>query len=324
MKRYSDRQEDRSQSQQEQQDKNYNKKGFTGQTGGEWGEDIHDTPYNTTGGYINTNTNYDQGNYDYSESRPYGFARGDQYGEDRVNNSRNYEPDRRQQSSYPSDAFSGQDFGDQDADQTQGQSFGNRRNAAYDEARFRSGGKEYRGNSRRGQTDYGRADYGAGAENSRTHQPGFDHGAQHQNRRGYYSAHQGGFPNQPNETSFGQENYNPNSQRGKGPKNYQRNDQRILEDINDRLTDDRHIDASDIEVSVQHGEVILSGQADSRQAKRHAADLAEAVSGVRHLENRIRVRDQHAAPGSNAAAPGDAAVAGSQNKKASGRSGKKG
>jgi len=80
-----------------------------------------------------------------------------------------------------------------------------------------------------------------------------------------------------------------NSHRGKGPRNYNRSDDRIKEDINDRLSDDPMIDASDIEVTVNSGEVTLTGTVDGRNEKRRAEDLAEAISGVRHVENRLRV-----------------------------------
>jgi osmotically-inducible protein OsmY len=77
--------------------------------------------------------------------------------------------------------------------------------------------------------------------------------------------------------------------RGKGPKGYRRSDDRIQEDINDRLSDDVFIDASDIEVSVNQGEVTLTGTVNERSDKRRAEDIAEEVSGVRNVENRIRV-----------------------------------
>lgn len=77
--------------------------------------------------------------------------------------------------------------------------------------------------------------------------------------------------------------------RGKGPKNYSRSDERIKEDINDRLSDDPFIDASDIDVTVSSGEVTLTGTVDHRSTKRRAEDLAEAVSGVKNVENRLRV-----------------------------------
>lgn len=77
--------------------------------------------------------------------------------------------------------------------------------------------------------------------------------------------------------------------RGRGPKNYRRPDARIEEDVNDMLTDDRHVDASEIEVAVKDGEVTLSGTVPSRSEKRRAEDCAESVSGVRHVQNNLRV-----------------------------------
>ena len=78
--------------------------------------------------------------------------------------------------------------------------------------------------------------------------------------------------------------------RGKGPKGYTRSDERIKEDVNDRLSDDSSLDASDIEVSVQNCEVTLSGTVNTRWEKRRAEDCAESVSGVKNVENRIKVK----------------------------------
>ncbi|MCW2244201.1 BON domain-containing protein [Azospirillum canadense] len=78
--------------------------------------------------------------------------------------------------------------------------------------------------------------------------------------------------------------------RGRGPKGYTRSDERIREDINDRLTDDPYLDASDIEVTVSGSEVTLSGSVEDRRAKHRAEDLAESVSGARHVQNNLRVR----------------------------------
>jgi len=78
--------------------------------------------------------------------------------------------------------------------------------------------------------------------------------------------------------------------RGRGPKGYRRSDERILEDVNDRLTDDPHIDASEIDVSVSNREVTLNGTVNSRFEKRHAEDLAESVSGVSHVQNNLRIQ----------------------------------
>jgi hypothetical protein len=77
--------------------------------------------------------------------------------------------------------------------------------------------------------------------------------------------------------------------RGLGPKNYQRSDARISDDVHDRLTEDPWLDASDIVVAVNGGEVTLSGRVDCRDAKHHAEWLVEDLSGVRHVQNNLRV-----------------------------------
>jgi osmotically-inducible protein OsmY len=76
---------------------------------------------------------------------------------------------------------------------------------------------------------------------------------------------------------------------GRGPKGYQRSDQRLREEVSDRLMADDLVDASDIEVQVKNGEVTLTGSVGDRQAKRRAEDLAEQVMGVRDVMNQIRV-----------------------------------
>lgn len=77
--------------------------------------------------------------------------------------------------------------------------------------------------------------------------------------------------------------------RGRGPKNYTRSDDRIREDVSERLSDDSWLDASEIEVRVANCEVILTGAVQSRDDKRRAEDLAEQVSGVKHVQNNLRV-----------------------------------
>jgi len=76
---------------------------------------------------------------------------------------------------------------------------------------------------------------------------------------------------------------------GRGPKGYQRPDNRINEDVCDRLADAPDVDASEIEVAVKNGEVTLSGTVDDRQDKRRAEDLTESVSGVCEVHNHLRV-----------------------------------
>jgi hypothetical protein len=80
--------------------------------------------------------------------------------------------------------------------------------------------------------------------------------------------------------------------RGKGPVNYTRSDERIREEIHARLTDDPFTDATDIVVKVNSSEVTLAGIVNDKRAKRRAEDISEAVAGVRHVENRLRLRNK--------------------------------
>jgi osmotically-inducible protein OsmY len=79
---------------------------------------------------------------------------------------------------------------------------------------------------------------------------------------------------------------------GRGPRNYVRSDSRITEDLSDRLTEHPMVDASDIDVSVSNREVTLSGTVATRDEKRRAEDIAEAVSGVTHVQNNLRVKQR--------------------------------
>ncbi|MCC7363104.1 MAG: BON domain-containing protein [Dehalococcoidia bacterium] len=84
---------------------------------------------------------------------------------------------------------------------------------------------------------------------------------------------------------------------GMGPKGYQRSDDRICEEVCEYLTRDGSVDASEVEVSVQGGEVYLSGSVMDRRQKRAAEEAAECVSGVRDVHNQLRVGAQQATNG---------------------------
>ncbi len=82
---------------------------------------------------------------------------------------------------------------------------------------------------------------------------------------------------------------------GRGPKGYVRPDERIWEEVNERLEEDGEIDATDVSVQVENGEVILEGAVDHRRTRRLAEDLAESVRGVRDVHNRLRVEPREGA-----------------------------
>lgn len=83
--------------------------------------------------------------------------------------------------------------------------------------------------------------------------------------------------------------------RGHGPKGYRRSDERITEDLNERLTEDAMLDATHITVEVRDGVATLQGTVESRWMKHRAEDIADACSGVSDVRNEIRVGAAQAA-----------------------------
>jgi hypothetical protein len=77
---------------------------------------------------------------------------------------------------------------------------------------------------------------------------------------------------------------------GRGPRGYQRSDERIREELHERLTAHGHVDATDIECQVQNGEVTLTGYVNSRAEKHEAEDVANDIAGVHDVHNRLRIR----------------------------------
>lgn len=79
------------------------------------------------------------------------------------------------------------------------------------------------------------------------------------------------------------------SHAGRGPQGYKRSDERINEDVCDVLTRHGQIDASNVIVRVEDGEVTLEGVVNSRQEKRVAVHAIEDLPGVKDVHNRLHV-----------------------------------
>jgi osmotically-inducible protein OsmY len=77
---------------------------------------------------------------------------------------------------------------------------------------------------------------------------------------------------------------------GKGPKGFKRSDERIREDVSEAIARQGWIDASDVEVRVQSGEVTLSGTIVHRDHKRMIERMIEDLPGVVDVHNEIRIR----------------------------------
>ncbi|MCE7032610.1 BON domain-containing protein [Lysobacter sp. GX 14042] len=280
--------------------------------------------------------------------------RNDMQGNDNDNRSRRREHARRGQGGHGPDYYASQDYGrgqayGQDGLHAEYGSYGGSyRDAQGEDNRFgerqqpgrRHGGSwQERGQGRgqsqwsRGGSDYRDGDHSGGGDYG-SHSQGYA-GRDQENRMGtgYGSSSSYGSPQEhsyagdyrqpgfvsPADTQFRSGQYGSGRYSGYGPRNYTRPDARISEDLCERLTHDPDIDPSDIEVRVSEGTVTLEGTVEHRWMKHRAEDLADSCSGVRHVENRIRV--QSASTGSSGGSGGGAgAGAGAHGGGSTGRS----
>jgi hypothetical protein len=88
------------------------------------------------------------------------------------------------------------------------------------------------------------------------------------------------------------ERQTPGPYEGVGPRNYRPSDERIREDVCMRLTQHGQIDASEVEVEVNEGEVTLSGTVEDRRIKRMVEANVELIGGVVDVHNRLRLRNR--------------------------------
>jgi hypothetical protein len=94
---------------------------------------------------------------------------------------------------------------------------------------------------------------------------------------------------------FGHEGGGRRSQRvrtpyqGRMPQGYTRSDERIREDVCERLSHGR-FDPSEVTVTVAQGDVTLEGFVESRGEKFHVEEVAASVLGVKDVHNHLRLR----------------------------------
>jgi BON domain-containing protein len=138
--------------------------------------------------------------------------------------------------------------------------------------------------------------------------------ARRMERPGQEDGTQRGERGRPGHGSFGAERgYTPRGydakldrmegrQRGqvRPPRGYQRADDRIREDVCERLMEGP-VDVGDVEVTVSNGEVTLSGTVEERWQKRAIEDIAGNVRGVHDVHNRVRVKPMQDRPMSQGA-----------------------
>lgn len=92
----------------------------------------------------------------------------------------------------------------------------------------------------------------------------------------------------------------PVDYRGVGPKGYRRSDERLHEEICERICIDPRVDASGFEVEVADAVVTLRGAAPDRQTKRLSGAIAASITGVADVMNELRI--ERPEPGDGASA----------------------
>jgi hypothetical protein len=159
---------------------------------------------------------------------------------------------------------------------TSGGDYGGRGGEYGEEWRGPSGSQGYGGSQGHGSQGYGSQRYGSpqgyGSQGSQSH------GSQGFGSQGYGSQGSQGFGSR----GMGQH-------QGKGPKGYQRSDERIKEMLCERLREDPEIDPSEVSITVQGGKITLEGTVDSRQTKNAIEEAAEQC-GVSDVQNNLRVQ----------------------------------
>jgi len=143
------------------------------------------------------------------------------------------------------------------------------------------------------QGQYGSSGFGGGANEDRSwpaHDAGSWRGQQAGNYPGFGQGSGYSGPGSGGGWSSSQsDSQQSRSSQRRGPKGYQRSDERLKEDICERLMQNHQIDAGEITVQVQNGKVSLEGTVPERRMKHSIEDLVDQCMGVKDIDNRLRV-----------------------------------
>lgn len=96
---------------------------------------------------------------------------------------------------------------------------------------------------------------------------------------------------------------NEQTARRVAPKGYQRSDERIHEDVCERLTHQPQLDVRDVEVQVREGVVTLTGTVRDRRHKYRIEDIVDDTFGVRDVHNQLRVQREDSGQGRQGSVP---------------------
>lgn len=145
------------------------------------------------------------------------------------------------------------------------------------------------GQSGFGQGGFGRSGYGEGRYDQGgygAYAQGHDYGQSGQQFGQYGGGFYGGYGGQ--QYPGGMEGRTRTQRRG--PKGYKRSDERIRDDICERLMYRDDLDVENVSIEVKEGRVRLDGEVPERRMKHEIEDICDSVFGVQDVENNIRVK----------------------------------
>jgi osmotically-inducible protein OsmY len=254
-----------------------------------------------------------RGDYGQSDPERYGANRGGWAG-DRNRGGYDRQREDRQRSAYSEQGggYSSGGYGQSSYGNNEGRGFGSFTSSDFGGRDF-AGPRQGYGSGRTQSDPYGgygsgssaASSYGAGSQGRSSYSGGGSYGSSSRGSSNWdqRSDDRGFFERAGDEVAswFGDEDAarrREQDHRGRGPANYTRSDERILEDACDRLTQDWGVDASNIQVTVQAGEVTLDGTVTDRRQKRRAEDVVDDLSGVKHVQNNLRIQQSRNSAGS--------------------------
>lgn len=154
-------------------------------------------------------------------------------------------------------------------------------------------------------------DYGSGSQGRDEGSGWHDRDARDQERdsgygardRGYGSRGGGGWAQQGQSRAgsndlgeqLGQRRY------AKGPKGYKRSDERIKEDLSEKLHSRFDIDSSEVEIEVKNAEVTLTGTVPNRDMRFRLEQCADGILGVDDVTNNVKVKKETSSSGTSSA-----------------------
>ncbi|MDQ4076437.1 MAG: BON domain-containing protein [Chloroflexota bacterium] len=252
-----------------------------------------------TRGYGERGYGWESGTRGYDREQDYGYDQ--EYGTRGYGRGRDYD-------------YGTQGYGREYGTRGYGRGYGERRYGETDYG-YRGGyGQEY-GERDYGERGYGQRGYGYGRESrmrgydrEQDYGYGQQYGTRNYGERGYGER---GYGRTYGTRDWGERDYDtgdvgwsytevwliPGPETGRGPQDYQRSTESIHEQACERLTRHGQLDASNIRVTVDDGEVTLEGTVNSREEKRMAEEALDTVSGVRDVHNRLRVQEQQEGEG---------------------------